>query len=108
MSRELIKDSFLYLPARVIPVVVAVVAIPVVTRLIPPEQYGQYTLVLNSFQLLAVIFKGVIGIRSTKDRAGGVSGASTGAIIGAVLIFAAVAWVAMHAFISAVKSAAGN
>ncbi|MGH8516438.1 MAG: hypothetical protein ACREUE_03155 [Panacagrimonas sp.] len=63
---------------------------------------------LNSFQLLAVIFKGVIGIRSTKDRAGGVSGASTGAIIGAVLIFAAVAWLAMHAFISAVKNAAAN
>lgn len=55
MSRELVRDSFLYLPARVVPALVAVIAIPVVTRLIPPGQYGQYTLVLNSFQMLATL-----------------------------------------------------
>ncbi len=63
---------------------------------------------LNSFQLLGVILAGVIGIRRTSDRGGGVSNASTGAILGAVLIFAGVAMLGMYAFVNAVRSAAGN
>ncbi|WP_133882068.1 hypothetical protein [Panacagrimonas perspica] len=63
---------------------------------------------MNSFRLLGVILAGVIGIRRTSDRGGGVSNASTGAILGAVLIFAAVAMLGMYAFVNAVKSAAGN
>jgi len=63
---------------------------------------------LNSFRLLGVILAGVIGIRRTSDRAGGVSNASTGAILGAVLIFVVVATLGMYAFVSAVKNAAGS
>ena len=62
---------------------------------------------LNSFQLLGVIMAGVIGVRRTSDRGGGVSDASTGAILGAVLVFLAVGGVAVYAFIHAVKRAAG-
>jgi hypothetical protein len=62
---------------------------------------------LNTFQLLGVIMAGVIGIRRTSDRAGGVSDASTGAILGAILVFAAVGGLALYAFVHAVKRAAG-
>lgn len=62
---------------------------------------------LNTFQLLGVIMGGVIGIRRTSDRAGGVSDASTSAILGAILIFLAVGGLAMYAFVHAVKRAAG-
>ena len=62
---------------------------------------------LNAFQLLGVIMAGVIGIRRTSDRAGGVSDASTGAVIGAVLVFVAVGAFGLWAFVRAVKSAAG-
>ena len=62
---------------------------------------------LNTFQLLGVIMAGVIGIRRTSDRGGGVSEAGTGAIVGAILVFAAVGGVALYAFVHAVKRAAG-
>jgi hypothetical protein len=62
---------------------------------------------LNTFQLLGVIMAGVIGIRRTSDRAGGVSDAGIGAILGAILVFAAVGGFALYAFVHAVKRAAG-
>ena len=62
---------------------------------------------LNTFQLLGVIMAGVIGIRRTSDRGGGVSDASTSAIVGAILVFAAVGGLALYAFVHAVKRAAG-
>lgn len=62
---------------------------------------------LNTFQLLGVIMAGVIGVRRTSDRGGGVSDAGTGAILGAVLVFVGIGALAMWAFVRAVKHAAG-
>lgn len=53
MSRELLRDAVIYLPARVVPALVGVMAIPVLTRLLSPEQYGQYLLVMTTLMLIA-------------------------------------------------------
>lgn len=53
MSREVLRDAVIYLPARVIPALVGVVAIPVLTRLLSPEQYGQYLLAMTTLMLIA-------------------------------------------------------
>lgn len=63
---------------------------------------------LNTFQLLGVIMAGVVGVRRTSDRGGGVSDASTGAILGAILVFVAIGALGMWAFVRAVKHAAGS
>lgn len=47
MSRALAREALLYLPAKVVPALVAVVAIPLLTRLMSAEQYGQYSLALT-------------------------------------------------------------
>lgn len=62
---------------------------------------------LNTFQLLGLIMAAVIGVRRTSDRAGGVSDASTSAILGAVLVFVVLGALAMWGFVRAVKHAAG-
>ena len=53
MSREVLRDAVIYLPARVIPALVWVVAITVLTRLLSPEQYGQYLLAMTTLMLIA-------------------------------------------------------
>jgi O-antigen/teichoic acid export membrane protein len=50
--RELRRDALVYLPARVVPAVMAAVAIPVFSRLLDPDQYGRYTLALNTAVIL--------------------------------------------------------
>lgn len=52
MSRLIVRDLIAYLPARVIPAVVALAAIPVLTRLLPPEEYGNYLLALTALMLV--------------------------------------------------------
>ena len=55
MSREILRDTLFYLPAKVIPSLVGVIAIPVLTRLLSPEQYGQYILAMTSLYLIAAL-----------------------------------------------------
>lgn len=55
MSREILRDAFFYLPAKVIPALVGVIAIPVLTHLLSPEQYGQYILAMTSLSLIAAL-----------------------------------------------------
>ena len=74
----------------------------------PSESSAAKPKSLNTFQLLGVILAGAIGIRRTSDRGGGVSNASTSAIVGAVLIFVGFGILGMYAFVNAVKHAAGN
>ncbi len=47
MSRALAREALLYLPAKVVPALVAVLAIPLLTRLMSAEQYGEYSLALT-------------------------------------------------------------
>ncbi|MDO8989268.1 MAG: polysaccharide biosynthesis C-terminal domain-containing protein [Sideroxyarcus sp.] len=53
MSREVLRDAIIYLPAKVVPALVGVLAIPILTRLLTPEQYGQYLLAMTSLTLIA-------------------------------------------------------
>ncbi|MDI6760025.1 MAG: polysaccharide biosynthesis C-terminal domain-containing protein [Candidatus Brocadiaceae bacterium] len=52
MIREFLKDIAKYLPAQVAPLVVGMISIPIVTRLFPPDTYGNYALVLSTVSLL--------------------------------------------------------
>lgn len=55
MSRELVRDAMLYLPSRLVPGIVALIAIPVVTRLLSLEEYGYYALIINSVALTSSV-----------------------------------------------------
>lgn len=46
MQRSLLKDMLSYLPAKVVPALIALVSVPVVTRLFSPEAYGYYMIVI--------------------------------------------------------------
>jgi hypothetical protein len=59
----------------------------------------------NSFQLLGSILSAAAGVRANSARGRGFADASTGAIVGALLIFCAIVWVCGYAFIQAIKSA---
>lgn len=55
MLHAFYKDVFKYLPARVLPALVAVLAIPICTRLFPPHEYGLYILVMTTVLVLGTL-----------------------------------------------------
>ena len=55
MIGEALKDLLRYLPSRVVPGLVAIAAIPVLTRLLPPAEYGRYTLALSAVALFTAL-----------------------------------------------------
>lgn len=55
MIKELFKDIVKYLPSYVVPAIVGIIAIPLVTRLFPPADYGNYVLVLATVSILSAI-----------------------------------------------------
>lgn len=55
MIRALAKDLVKYLPAQVTPAIMGLVAIPIVTRLFPPDDYGKYVLVMATISVLSII-----------------------------------------------------
>ncbi|MDB5972585.1 MAG: hypothetical protein JWQ90_5035 [Hydrocarboniphaga sp.] len=62
----------------------------------------------NSFQLLGGILAAAAGVRGNSARGRGFADASTGAILGALLIFCTLAALGCYAFIHAIKSAVAN
>ena len=52
MSREVLRDAVIYLPAKVIPATIGVAAIPILTRMLSPEYYGQYVLAMTGLNLI--------------------------------------------------------
>jgi len=58
MIRGFLKDVVKYLPAKIAPAIVGIVAIPVVTRLFPPGEYGDYILVMITVSFLGGITSG--------------------------------------------------
>jgi hypothetical protein len=62
----------------------------------------------NSFQLLGGILAAAAGVRGISKRERGFAEASTGAILGAVLIFGAFVALGFYAFIHAIKSGVAN
>lgn len=55
MIKDLFKDLAKYLPSYIIPAIVGIVAIPIITRLFSPEDYGNYVLVLAAVSILSAI-----------------------------------------------------
>lgn len=55
MVKELVKDLLKYLPSMVVPAIVGIVALPIITRLFSPEDYGNYVLVLSTVHLSSII-----------------------------------------------------
>jgi len=51
--RELVKDLLRYFPSQIIPALVAFVSIPLLTNLFPPNEYGDYRLVLATVALVS-------------------------------------------------------
>lgn len=54
MTREVLRDAITYLPAKVVPSVAGILAIPILTHLLSPEKYGQYLLVLSSLTFISI------------------------------------------------------
>ena len=53
MIKDLFKDLAKYLPSYIVPTVVGIIAIPIITRMFPPEDYGNYVLVLAVASVLS-------------------------------------------------------
>lgn len=69
-----------------------------------PEDPDQKS--LSSFRLLGDILAAAVGIRSGKERGRDWSKVGTGTLLGAILIFATLGFVALKIFVHLVKSAA--
>lgn len=46
MSKSFINDIYKYLPSQVISAVLGFISIPVITRLFPPGDYGNYVFIM--------------------------------------------------------------
>lgn len=65
MFKNLLKDLKEYLPGKIIPFLFAFISIPFLTRLFPPEVYGNYTVTTSIISLLSV-FIGWIGMANIR------------------------------------------
>lgn len=59
--REFIRDMAKYLPSRIVPAAVGLLVIPIVTRLFPPADYGNYVLVMATASILSSVSTGWLG-----------------------------------------------
>ncbi len=55
MIGEALKDFLRYLPSRIVPAVAAIAVVPFLTRLLPPSEYGRYTLALSTAALFTAL-----------------------------------------------------
>lgn len=55
MIREFIKDWVKYLPSQLTPALAGLIAIPIITRLFAPQDYGNYVLVMATVSVLITI-----------------------------------------------------
>lgn len=53
MTREVFRDALVYLPAKVVPALAGIAAIPILTNLLSPEIYGQYLFALTVLTLIS-------------------------------------------------------
>lgn len=53
MIKDLFKDLVKYLPSYIVPAIVGIIAIPIVSRLFSPADYGNYVLVLAAVSILS-------------------------------------------------------
>jgi len=55
MIKDLFKDMTKYLPSKVIPAIVGIVALPIITRLFSPADYRNYVLVIATVSILSTL-----------------------------------------------------
>jgi len=55
MIKKLIKDMLKYLPTQIVPAIVGIVSIPIITRLFPPGDYGNYVLVMANISVFSTL-----------------------------------------------------
>lgn len=55
MNRAIVKDLAQYLPAQVVPALVGFFSIPVITHLFPPQDYGNYVLVVATASVFSIL-----------------------------------------------------
>jgi O-antigen/teichoic acid export membrane protein len=55
MIRDFLKDLLKYLPANVVPAILGFISIPILTRLFAPADYGNYSLVMATVSILAIV-----------------------------------------------------
>jgi len=55
MIKELFKDVLQYFPSKVIPAIIGIVALPIITRLFSPADYGNYVLVIATVSILSAL-----------------------------------------------------
>jgi O-antigen/teichoic acid export membrane protein len=55
------KDIFKYLPSKAVPALIGLLAIPIITRLFEPQDYGNYILTMTTVGLLSLIPGSLLG-----------------------------------------------
>jgi len=55
MIKDLFKDMAEYFPSMAIPAIVGILALPIVTHLFPPADYGNYVLVIATVSILSTL-----------------------------------------------------
>ena len=53
MSRQVVRDTLAFLPAKLVPAAIGFVSIPIYTRLLPVEEYGQYLVAMTGLALIS-------------------------------------------------------
>ena len=54
MIRDFVKDLLKYLPAQIAPATLGFIAVPIITRLFTPSDYGEYALVMATVSVMAI------------------------------------------------------
>ncbi|MDY6794606.1 MAG: flippase [Actinomycetota bacterium] len=90
MIRGFIKELLQYTPSQVVPALVGLLAIPIVTRLFPPGDYGYYSLVIATVNILITVAVGwlsmsIIRFYPAYER-GGEVGEFQGSVVRILLI----------------------
>ncbi len=55
MTQDFLKDFLKYLPAQITPALVGFITVPIITRLFPPGDYGNYVLAMATINIMITI-----------------------------------------------------
>lgn len=55
MTQDFLKDALKYLPAQIVPGIVGFISISIITRIFPPQDYGNYSLAMATVMVLVTL-----------------------------------------------------
>jgi O-antigen/teichoic acid export membrane protein len=64
--KRTVKDSLIYLPAKLVPAIIGILLIRILTTLFSPEEYGYYQITLSTFGLIKVF--GMVWLSTSVTR----------------------------------------